>query len=158
MFPCGLNLGKVESEMQDLETARRRLNEKGLALSIVKGGEVVFESGSRGISGLLGAIEKFGDKLRGASVADKVVGRAVALLCVYAGVGAVYAPILSGRARAVLEENSIRVEWDTLVQSVLDADKVAACPFEELAAEIVDPDEAYRRLKALQNSLSECRA
>jgi len=124
----------------------------------VKEGEIVFEAGSRGISGLLGAIENFGDKLRGASVADKVVGRAVALLCVYAGVEAVYASILSGRARALLEENSIRVEWDTLVESVLDTDKVAACPFEELAAEIVDPEEAYRRLKALQKSLRECRS
>jgi hypothetical protein len=144
--------------MQDLETARRRLHEKRLTLSIVKEGEIVFEAGSRGISGLLGAIENFGDKLRGASVADKVVGRAVALLCVYAGVEAVYASILSGRARALLEENSIRVEWDTLVESVLDTDKVAACPFEELAAEIADPEEAYRRLKALQKSLRKCRS
>jgi hypothetical protein len=158
MPPSGLKLGKVESEMQDLETARRRLHEKRLTLSIVKGGEIVFEAGSRGISGLLGAIEDLGDNLRGASVADKVVGKAVALLCIYAGVEAVYASILSGRARALLEENSILVEFDTLVQSVLDADKIAACPFEELAAEIADPEEAYRRLKGLQNSLRECRS
>jgi thioredoxin 1 len=151
-------LGRVESEMQDLETARKRLNEKGLTLSIVKEGEIVFETGSRGMSGLLGAIERYEDELRGASVADKVVGKAVALLCVYAEVKAVYAATLSRKAKALLEENSIGVEWDTLVPNVLDADKVAACPFEELAAEIADPKEVYRKLKALQNFLGGCRS
>jgi hypothetical protein len=151
--PSESELGKVENEMQDLETARKRLNEKGLALSIVKEEKIVFETVSRGISGLLGAIERYKDELKGASVADKVAGKAVALLCVYAEVKAVYAAILSRKAKALLEENFICVEWDTLVPNVLDADKSTTCPFEELAAEIVDLEEAYTKLKALQDSL-----
>jgi len=76
--------------MQDLEIAKERLNEEGLALSVVKGGEMIFESVSHGISGFLEAVERLEEKLEGASVADRVVGKAIALLCVYAKVRALY--------------------------------------------------------------------
>jgi len=143
--------------MQDLEIARERLSEKRLTLCIVKEGEVVFETRSHGISGFLKAVEEFGDKLRGASVADRVVGKAIALLCIYASVSGVYALTLSRKAKELLEENAIHVEWDDLVENVLSADKATACPFEKLAAGIADPRDAYRRLKALHGSLKECR-
>jgi len=142
--------------MQDLEIAEKRLNEEGLALSVVKDGEIIFESVSHGISGFLEAVERLEEKLEGASVADRVVGKAIALLCVYAKVRAVYAVILSERAKVVLEKHAIHHELDNLVESILDMDKVGMCPFERLATEISDPAEAYERLKALQRSLSTC--
>ena len=66
--------------MQNLEIAKKRLNEKSLTLSIVKNGEIIFETVSNGISGFLEAIGKFGDGLEGTSVADTVTGKAIALL------------------------------------------------------------------------------
>lgn len=140
--------------MQDLEIAKKRMNEKGLALSIVKNSEIIFESVSHGISGVLEAIEKLGDKLEDASVADRVAGKAIALLCVYAKVKAIYAMTLSKGAKAVFENHAIYHERDNLVESILDIDKAGICPFEKLATEISDPLEAYERLKALQHSFS----
>jgi hypothetical protein len=140
--------------MQDLEIAKKRMNEKGLTLSIVKNAETIFDSLSYGISGFLEAVEKFGDKLEGASVADRVAGKAIALLCVYAKVKAVYAITLSKRARAVFENHAIYHEQDNLVESILDVNKVGICPFEKLVTEISDPVEAHERLKALQSFLS----
>lgn len=139
--------------MQDLERAKKRLSEKGLTLSIVKNAETIFESVSHGVSGFLEAVEKFEDELGGASVADRVAGKAIALLCVYARIKAVYAITLSERAKAVLEKSAIHHEWDYLVESILDIDKVGICPFEKLATGISDPAEAYERLKALQRFL-----
>jgi hypothetical protein len=140
--------------MQDLEIAKKRMNEKGLTLSIVKNAETIFDSLSYGISGFLEAVEKFGDKLEGASVADRVAGKAIALLCVYAKVKAVYAITLSKRAKAVFENHAIYHEQDNLVESILDVNKVGICPFEKLVTEISDPVEAHERLKALQSFLS----
>jgi hypothetical protein len=140
--------------MRDLEIAKQRLKEKSLTLSIVKNTEVIFESVSQGITGFLEAIEKFGDKLKGASVADRVAGKAIALLCVYAKVKAVYTVTSSKRAKTVFEKHSIHHELDRLVESILDINKVGICPFEKLATEISDPAEAYERLKTLQFSLS----
>ena len=139
--------------MQDLEVAKKRLNEKSLTLSIVKNGEIIFETVSNGISGFLEAIEKFGDGLEGTSVADRVTGKAIALLCVYAKVKAVYALILSKGAKSLFEKHAIHHEWNELVENILDVNKTRICPFEKLAKEISDPKNAYRKLKILQNSL-----
>lgn len=140
--------------MQDLEIAKRRLKEKGLTLSIVKGNEIIFESSSHGISGFLEAIERLRDRLERASVADRVVGKAIALLCIHAKVKAVYASILSKRGKVVFEEYAVYHELDDLVESIFDTRKGRICLFEKLAIRISDPAEAYQKLRALQHSVS----
>jgi hypothetical protein len=143
--------------MRDLEAAKSRLNERRLTLCIARYGEIVFESTSHGISGLLEAIQTLEDKIEGACVADRVAGKAIALLCVYAKIKAVYASTASTKAKQLLEENNIHVEWGDLVENVLDPQKRTICPFEKLAAEISDPRDAYDKFKALGDSLNRCR-
>jgi hypothetical protein len=145
-----------ETNMQNLQTAKKRLSEKNLTLSIVKDGEVIFENASHGIYGFLEAIEKLGHRLKGASVADRVAGKAIALLCVYAEVKEVYAVTLSKGAKSVFEKYAVYHEWENLVENILQIDKTKICPFEKLAAEISNPKEAYTKLKALQSSLKQC--
>jgi hypothetical protein len=139
--------------LKDLELAKKRMEDEALTLCIARDGKVIFEGASRGISGFLDAVESLGGKLEGASVADRVVGRAVALLCVCSRVRAVYASTLSRDAKQLLGGCSVRVEWGELVESILDAGRRETCPFERLAAGIADPKDAYGRLKALQCSL-----
>jgi len=139
--------------MKDLEIAKQHLKEKNLALSIVKNKETIFETKSHGISGFLTAIETLGNKLDGASVADRIVGKAIALLCAYAKVKAAYAVIMSKEAKNVFEQHSIFHEWTNLVENILDIDKAKTCPFERLARKISNPKDAYIKLKALQNLL-----
>jgi hypothetical protein len=148
---------RVEMDLQDLEIAKRQLGGENLTLCIVKDGGVIFETRSHGISGFLEAIEKMGNKLERASVADRTAGKAIALLCVYAKIKAVYAITLSRKGKEMLEENSIYHEWSSLVENILDVNKKGICPFEKLATEISDPHEAYEKLKALQHSLR-CRS
>ncbi len=143
--------------MEDLETAKKHLHEKDLTLAIAKNGKTIFETASHGVSGFLEAIERLGKQLEGASVADRIVGKAIALLSVYSKVKAVHATTLSKKAKAVFEENAVYHEWNDLVENILDASKTGVCPFEKLAEKISDPTDAYRRLKALQTSLKHCR-
>jgi len=96
---------------------------------------------------------KLADSLNGASIADKIVGKAIALLCVYARVKAVYAVILSKQAKSVLEQHSIYHKWENLTENIVGINKTACCPFEKLATKISNPKDAYLKLKALQNSL-----
>jgi hypothetical protein len=135
--------------MQDLEMARKRLYSRALGLSIVKDGHVIYESASHGVSGFLDTVDREGTVLNGASVADRVVGRAIALLCVYVRVKAVYAVTLSKGAEVVLEQYSIHHEWGDKVDSILDVDRAAVCPFEKLVAGIKSPRVAYERAKVL---------
>ena len=139
--------------MNDLETARNNLRRKALTLAIVKNGEALFETRSHRISGFLNAVENLGDRLRNASLADKVAGKAVALLCVYAQISAVYAETLSGKAKILLEKNGIHTDWKELVDNILDLDRSDVCPFEKTAEKLSDPKEAFKAFKALQESL-----
>ena len=140
--------------MSDLEEAKKRLVENDLTLCIVKKGQVVFETGSHGISGFLDAIKKLGRGLEGASVADRVAGKAIALLCIYSKVKALYALTLSRKAKELLEGNAVHFEWKDLVENILSPNGSKICPFEQMAMGISDPSEAYRKLKALQESCS----
>jgi hypothetical protein len=143
--------------MQDLEIAKNQLYEKQLTLAIVKNGQVLFQTDSHRISGFIGAIDKFGAQLNGASGADRVAGKALALLCVYAGIREVYAEVLSRKAKAVFEENKVAVEWKQLVDNVLDLNKTDTCPFEKVAAGISDPKDSYVAFKALLEKMKPCK-
>lgn len=141
--------------LKDLRIAKKRLEEKRLTLCIVRDKRIIFESASRGISGFLEATEELGKRLEGASAADRIVGKAVALLCLNAGIRAVYAPIISGRAKELLERNGVQAVWDEIVENILSSCGPAVCPFERLAEEISDPSDAYKKLKGLLASLKQ---
>jgi len=139
--------------MSDLDIAKSMLFKNDFTLVIVKNGEVLFETGSHRISGFLGAIEKLDAKLEGAAVADRVAGKAIAHLCVYAGIRHVYAEVLSRKAKAVFEEHGIPCEWKELVDNILGVNRSGVCPFEKVATDISDPERAYAAFKALLQSL-----
>jgi len=143
--------------MNDLEIAKTLLSKERLTLVIVKNGEMLFETKFHRISGFLKAIEQQGKNLRDASVADRVVGKAVALLCVYANVKDVYAKTVSVEGKNVLQKNGIAVEAKELVNTILDDRKKDICPFEKEAADVNDPQVAFDRFKALQKKMQACR-
>jgi hypothetical protein len=134
-----------------LEVAKRRLYEECLGLSIVKNRRILYESAGRGVYGFVEAVEKQGTVLEGASVADRVVGEAVALLCVYARVSAVYAVTMSKGGRAVLQRCSVYHEWGDLIENVLTIDRAGVCPFERLVKGVSDPQIAFEKLKMLRD-------
>lgn len=140
--------------MLDLELAKYRLKEKEFTLVIAKAGQIVFETTLHGVAGLLEAIEKLDKELVGCSVADRVVGRAAAMLCVYSHVAHVFAIILSREGQRVLAKNNLSYQCERLVPNILNHNKHEVCPFEKLAAEIRNPEETYRELKRLQKNLA----
>ena len=133
--------------MRDVELAKELLDNNGASLVIVKEGQPLFKSAKNGIYGLLQAIEKLRNEIFGSSVADRVVGRAAALLLANSQVNEVYAPVLSIEGRKVLEMNNIKVEHLNLVQKILDRTGKNICPFEKFSYNIKSLDQAYEQLK-----------
>lgn len=111
-------------------------------------GERVWRKEGRGIRPLFTLIEEVGPELRGASLADIVVGKAAALLAVFAGFRSVYARTLSRPALAVLEEYGLETAYENLVPHILNREKTGFCPMETLTLPIQDPQEAYRAIAA----------
>ena len=139
--------------MNDLEIAKAQLHKEQAAMAIVKDGNIVFITRSHRISGFLEAIDQLGAKLENSSVADRIVGKAVALLCVYVKARNVYADVLSKKAKIVLNESEIVHDFKDLVENILNSDKSKLCPFEEIAEGISNPTEAYHSFKKLHKTL-----
>jgi hypothetical protein len=140
--------------MGDIDEAKRILGKEGATLVIVKEGRVLFTSDSSGIRGLLQAIEELGKEMAGSSVADRIVGRAAALLLAYSKIGEVFAFIISTEGLKVLRENGIKVEHQNVVQTILDRTGMNVCPFEKFSSKIKAIETAYDQLKAFAE---ECR-
>ena len=135
--------------IHDLEIARNRLKEENLSLVIVKDGKIIFETKSSGLRGFLQAIELFNKRLTESSLADRVMGRAAALLSVYSGVSAVFAVTISEEGIKVLEDNNILYQFENCVPKILNSRGNDMCPFEKLTISITGPAEAYSKLKSL---------
>ena len=142
--------------MRDLDIAKKRLYSANLTLVVVKDNIVLFETGSHKIFGFLDAIDNLGSKLEDSSVADRVVGKAVALLFVYSKIRHAYAEFLSKEAKIILEKNGVFCGWKTVIEKVLDSSRKDICPFEKAALDILDPEEAFRAFKTLQKRFENC--
>lgn len=131
---------------QDLEQAKKLLKERSLAFAVVKDGEVVGTSVSEGVADLLALMESKGATLAGASLADKLVGKAVAAVVCHMDIKAVYAIVLSHSALEMLQRHDVPLEYNELVPMILSRDRKVRGPLEELLLDIQDPDEAVAAL------------
>lgn len=139
--------------MDDLQVAKEKLKRGESALVFVKYSIPIYETDIGGLGGFLKAIDELGNQLSGASVADRVVGKAAALLCAHSNVVAAYAITMSESGLKVLKENNIPFEFETLIPMILNMKKTGQCPFEKLVGDTSNSDTAYSQIKQLHNTL-----
>ena len=101
----------------------------------------------RGVADLFALVTDDPAFLRGASVADKIIGRGAALLLVKGGVSRVYAQVISSGALEVLRRAGIEVSFGEEVANIINRAGTDVCPVEKLTAGTDSPDEAYRMIK-----------
>jgi hypothetical protein len=131
--------------MDLLERAKVLLSDSGATFVAVKEGEEHI-SNDKGIAPILKILDETPDFLKGAYVADKVIGKAAALLLQYAGVERLYAKTLSKLAVQVLDDSYMTYEYDQLVPNIINRTGDGMCPMEQKVLEISDPTEAYKLL------------
>jgi hypothetical protein len=136
---------KKMNENQDLNCAKRELGERTLAFVIVKNKKILAESEERGVAPFFSAVTTV--NAAGASLADKIVGKAVALLSAYSGIAAVYTPVVSTPAATVLQEYDILLEAEKEVPMILDRSREGQCPIEKMILSCNLPEEAYALLE-----------
>ncbi|MEM3145753.1 MAG: DUF1893 domain-containing protein [Thermoproteota archaeon] len=132
--------------MDDLEIAKKMLIEKGFSLVIVKLGKVIYVANDHGVKSFLNAIKKHGDELSESTVADKVVGMAVAMLCKYSKIRRVYGEVMSIRALEKLLESGIIAQYKVLVPEILNSGRIEICPLERIAISCKNETECYEKL------------
>ncbi|WP_195983392.1 DUF1893 domain-containing protein [Clostridium sp. D33t1_170424_F3] len=139
--------------MNDWENAIRRLEESAYTCVLCKG-ETVYTSEKRGVAPLVGWITS-GVDLRGFSAADKIVGKAAALLFALAGVKRVYAPVMTETALAVFARHGIEAHCQTITKQIINRAGTGPCPMERTVSSINDPEKA---LKAIQQTMEQLSA
>jgi len=135
--------------MEDIELARSLLEEENLNLIIVKGGRVLFSSKDSGVAPLFRAVQSMGKSLYNAALADRIVGSAVAMLCLHARITSVYAGVASQGALDMLGRQGVTINTKNVVPHISNYDGTDLCPFEKMAAGCQKPSELFAALQSL---------
>lgn len=138
--------------MNDLELAKKILSDKGATMVAVKNC-VEYISHKRGVAPILDVIDKNPDFFNGASVVDKVIGKAAAILLAKYSVSRIHAGVISQKALDFLRDKPIAVTYDVAVDHIINRDKTDMCPMEKCVFDITDCDEAEVLIRQTRQKL-----
>lgn len=122
------------------------LNEQGLSL-LVHNNDSLSTHANRGVRDLLELLSAEPERLRGAIVADKIIGKAAAALMATGGVQEVHTNVICTPARELLEQEGIKVFAREEVEKILNKDKTHMCPIDSQLEGIETVEECVRVLK-----------
>jgi len=115
----------------------------------MKGGKVVARETGRGIGPALRLFRA--DRLRGADVADKIVGKAAAALFVLGGAVSVHADVMCESAAELLSAYGIPNSADAIVPAIINRKGTGLCPME---AAVLDLDDLQAMVAAIERTLA----
>lgn len=130
--------------MSDIEKAKEKLA-KDTTCVLVKEDKIIL-SKDKGIAPILKLINA-GENLENFSLADRIVGKAVAMLVVYSKIREVYAEVLSEKGEEVLKKHNIKYSYKTLTENIINRKGDDICPMEKTVSKIYDATLAYHALK-----------
>ena len=139
----------MPSDMEDIELARSLLEEEQWNLVIVKAGRVLLSSKERGVAPLFQAVQSIGEGLHNAALADRIIGSAVAMLCLHARITSVYAGIASQEALDMLKRQGVTISSKSIVPYISNYDGTDLCPFEKMAMNSKEPAQLFSDLKSV---------
>lgn len=109
----------------------------------------------RGIADLYAVLKQDPEFLNGASLADKVIGKAAAALMVLGGVREVYSDIICLSAIDLLRNNKIQLNYGIVVPNITNRTKTGLCPLEIRCQNCLTPLECLNQIEEfieLQNN------
>ncbi|MDE5878005.1 MAG: DUF1893 domain-containing protein [Muribaculaceae bacterium] len=126
------------------------LHKEGCSCVICKDGRIsIFRQ--RGVKDLLYLLESESDRLQGAMIADKVVGKGAAALMSLGGVASVYTDVISGPALELLEKAHIPVSYGIAVPNIINRAGTGVCPVEALCMDCESAAECLPRIENFVN-------
>jgi len=133
--------------MENLEIAKTTLLENDYSIVLVKENEIVNTSRKNGLLPILDLYNNDKSILESAIVADKVIGKAAALILKEANIKELYAELISENAIELLDKTNIKYRYNKKVREIRNRDNTDICPMEELALESNNADELIEKIK-----------
>jgi hypothetical protein len=125
------------------------LEKNQLSIHIEKDGVTIYESRDPMLKPLFFCLVQKREDLKGATVVDKIVGRAAALLAVLGEVEQVITPLASETAKETLAAAGVLLYTEKIIPYIINSDRTGLCPMEKLAGECRTPQELFDRLTAI---------
>lgn len=129
--------------MTDLELAKQMLTAHTIVLC--KNG-LVITSDEKGISPMINFLAD-GEQFNGFSVADLIVGKAVAMLFVKAGIKEVFAKTISKSGAAYLDKFNIPYTYEIMTDNIINRKGDDICPMEKAVLTVEDFEDGYNLIK-----------
>lgn len=140
--------------MNDLSKAKSLLQSKPQYTCVLCRGETLYTDEKKGIAPMMSFLDQEID-LQGFSAADRIVGKAAAMLFVLAGVRALYAQVLSESGMLVLKKYGVAFEYGTLTPSIINRKGTGLCPMEEAVKGIEEPAQGREAIRTTMKRLQE---
>ena len=134
----------------NIEDLKNILLKENHTIVIYKNDASVYTSNDRGVAPLMKLLKENKAQLKDAMIADKVVGKAAALLMAYGKVKEVYTPTISTPALQVFKNHNIEIHYDKEVGRIINRKGDGLCPMETLCLNIENPEEAFVAINNLQ--------
>ena len=119
--------------------------EKDLTLVLVLN-ESIYKSSEKGIKPLLQLLNS-GKNYLNYSAADKIVGKAAAMLYKLLNINDIYGEVMSISAINFLEQNNINFKYKIKTKEIINRKGTGICPMEETVLNIENPTEAKKLLE-----------
>ena len=136
----------MNNNNNNLEKAIKILEEeKDLTLVLVLN-ENIYKSSEKGIKPLLQLLNS-GKNYLNYSAADKIVGKAAAMLYKLLNINDIYGEVMSISAINFLEQNNINFKYKIKTKEIINRKGTGICPMEETVLNIENPTEAKKLLE-----------
>lgn len=129
--------------MTNLDIVKQRLYDKQASLVVMFKDGTIKEYYNPRVKDIVSILRENKEALKGASVADKIIGKVAGSLLTLAGVKEIYANTISKFAIPVLEENNVKYDYKNKVEYIINNDKTGMCPMENKFKDEVDLRKIY---------------
>ncbi|MCL2839532.1 MAG: DUF1893 domain-containing protein [Defluviitaleaceae bacterium] len=146
--PSSVDGAKESFAPKSLEEAKAYIKSGEYTCVVMHNGEVTYKTSGIGIKPIMHLFENERETLKDAQVADKVIGKAAAMMLTLAGVKYVYGEIMSVSGRDFLSSRGIPTGYGQCVDAISNRKKDGICPLEQSVLAVDSPEEAYPILKA----------
>lgn len=116
--------------MTNIEIVKEKLYDSNASLVVLYQNGTCKEYYNRRIEDIVTILLENKDALKGAIIADKVIGKVAGSVLVVAGIKELYADTISEFAIPVLDKNGIKYEYNNKVDFIQNNDKTGMCPME----------------------------
>jgi len=138
--------------MSGIEKAKSILKEGTYGCVFCKG-DLVYSKTGIGVSPIMDLLNAQTD-LRGFYAADKIVGKAAAMLFVLAEIKEVYGGVMSEQAANYLKQHGIKYSYGKIVDAIMNRKGTGICPMEMAVKDISEPQAAFDAIKKARIAMS----